>query len=118
MLHVQCSGTAAVVASETFPNIRGVGSASLQQELSMRLRPLLVFTAMFSVTQVVIAQSKPAADSQRVGGSLRVLEIIQGFQMASSPELASAINALLSDDATHMHMGPRRALAAGDSARA
>jgi hypothetical protein len=47
-------------------------------------------------------------DSVRVGGSLRMLEMIQGFQMASSPELASAINALLSDDATHMRMAPTR----------
>jgi hypothetical protein len=84
----------------------------------MRLRPLIVLAAMLSAAQVAGAQSKPPADSQRVGGSLRMLEIIQGFQMASSPELASAINALLSDDATHMRMGPRRPLTVGDSARA
>src|SRR4051812_11342372 len=64
------------------------------------------------------AQSKPPSDSQRVGGSLRMLEMIQGFQMASSPELASAINALLSDDATHMRMAPARPATAADSVRA
>jgi hypothetical protein len=47
-----------------------------------------------------------------------MLEMIQGFQMASSPELASAINALLSDDATHMRMAPTRPATAADSGRA
>ena len=44
--------------------------------------------------------------------------MIQGFQMASSPELASAINALLSDDATHMRMAPTRPATTADSGRA
>lgn len=64
------------------------------------------------------AQSRAPADSQRVGGGVRVLQLVQGFQMASSPELASAINALLLDDGAHMRMAPKRDLAAGDSARA
>jgi hypothetical protein len=47
-----------------------------------------------------------------------MLQILQGFQMASSPELASAINALLLDDGAHMRMAPTRKLAPGDSERA
>jgi hypothetical protein len=64
------------------------------------------------------AQARPPADSQRVGGSVRVLEILQGFQMASTPELASAINALLTDDAKHMRMAPTRPATPADSVRA
>jgi hypothetical protein len=65
------------------------------------------------------AQTRPPADSTRaVPGGVRMLQILQGFQMASSPELASAINALLQDDGAHMRMAPKRQLAAGDSARA
>jgi hypothetical protein len=64
------------------------------------------------------AQTQPPPDSQRVARNVRMLQLIQGFQMASSPELGEAVNSLLKDDATHMHMGPRRPLAPGDSARA
>jgi hypothetical protein len=67
---------------------------------------------------VLTAQARPLPDSQRVGRSLRALEFIQSFQMANSPELSSAINALLTDDGAHMHMAPRRPVAPGDSARA
>jgi len=65
------------------------------------------------------AQNRPPADSQpRNNRAFRALEIIQGFQMASTPELASAVNALLTDDNTHMRMAPRKAASAADSARA
>jgi hypothetical protein len=54
-----------------------------------------------------------------MAGGLRLLQIMQTFQMANSPELASAINALLMDEgATHMHMAPHRDVAPADSARA
>jgi len=83
----------------------------------MRLYGVLTIGALVASSGVVRAQSRPPADSQRAGG-MRVLQVLQGFQMASSPELASAINALLMDDGAHMRMAPKRALADGDSARA
>jgi len=64
------------------------------------------------------AQTRPPADSQRVGNGMRVLQLLQGFQIASSPELAAAINGLLMDDGAHMRMAPKRELAPGDSTRA
>jgi len=81
----------------------------------MRLRS---FLALMIVPSVIDAQARPSPDSQRVSRSLRALELIQGFQMASSPELASAINALLGDDGAHMRMAPTRAATAADSTRA
>lgn len=75
--------------------------------------------ALLSCSSVsLVAQNRPPADSQRQGRSIRALEIIQGFQMASSPELASAVNALLTDDNAHMRMAPRKTATAADSARA
>ena len=47
-----------------------------------------------------------------------MLQLMQGFQMANTPELASAVNALLTDDGAHMRMAPRRPATAADSARA
>jgi hypothetical protein len=63
------------------------------------------------------AQAAPP-DSQRTNFAIRVLQLVQGFQMASSPELSAAVNALLQDDGIHMHMLPKRDVAPGDSARA
>jgi hypothetical protein len=83
----------------------------------MRLYGILAIGVLVVGPSGVRAQARPPADSQRAGG-MRVLQVLQGFQMASSPELASAINALLLDDGAHMRMAPKRALAAGDSARA
>jgi len=83
----------------------------------MPLRTLLALTLTTAALRAG-AQAKLPSDPQRVSGSLRMLEMIQGFQMASSPELASAINALLSDDATHMRMAPTRPATAADSVRA
>jgi hypothetical protein len=83
-----------------------------------RLNRILA-VATLAVPYAAGAQARPPADSQRAGQrGVRVLQILQGYQMASSPELASAINALLQDDGAHMHMAPRREPAAGDSARA
>ena len=82
--------------------------------------PRRVFAALaLACCSLPLAAQNPApADSQRTGRSLRALEIIQGFQMASTPELASAVNALLTDDNTHMRMAPRKTATAADSARA
>src|SRR4051794_40799445 len=81
-------------------------------------RVITAFALLSCYSLSLGAQSRPPADSQRTGRSIRALEIIQGFQMASTPELASAVNALLSDDATHMRMAPRKTATAADSARA
>ncbi len=82
----------------------------------MRRRIAIVFATLVCGSLSAAAQTRP--DSVRTGGSIRALQIIQGFQMASSPELASAINALLSDDATHMRMAPRKPATTADTARA
>jgi hypothetical protein len=81
-------------------------------------RVISAFTLLSCCSLSIAAQNRPPSDSQRTGRSIRALEIIQGFQMASTPELASAVNALLSDDATHMRMAPRKTATAADSARA
>src|SRR5437868_12321603 len=82
----------------------------------MRRSIAIVVATLALHSQHSAAQTRP--DSARTGGSIRALQIIQGFQMASSPELASAVNALLSDDATHMRMAPRKTATAADSTRA
>jgi len=81
-------------------------------------RTVLAAVLLSAVSAGTEAQTRPPADSQRAGRGLRVLQLLQGFQIASSPELAAAINGLLLDDGAHMRMAPKRELAAGDSARA
>jgi hypothetical protein len=84
----------------------------------IRLQRILTIVVLVVPPTGARAQARPPADSQRIGGSMRVLQLLQGFQMATSPELASAINALLMDDGAHMRMASRREVAPGDSARA
>ena len=72
---------------------------------------------VFWSSAVAVGQAAPP-DSQRANFAIRVLQLVQGFQMASSPELSAAVNALLQDDGMHMHMLPKRDVAPGDSARA
>lgn len=87
----------------------------------MRICRIFFFTALIAAPVLLPAQRQPmaSADSQRfTRGGLRVMQLIQGMDLGSSPELASAVNALLADDGAHMHMAPARPLAAGDSARA
>ena len=85
----------------------------------MSRRVIAAFALVSSCSLPLFAQNRPPADSQRSNrGPARALEIIQGFQMASTPELASAVNALLTDDNTHMRMAPRKTATAADSARA
>lgn len=84
----------------------------------LRLHRILSFALLVALPSSLLAQARPPADSQRTARGVRMLQLLQGFQIASSPELASAINALLLDDGAHMHMAPKRELAPGDSARA
>src|SRR5947208_1722644 len=50
--------------------------------------------------------------------SMRVLQLLQGFQMATTPEVAGALNALLTDTSAHMRMAPAKVATAADTARA
>ena len=84
----------------------------------MRKVGTLIVCVLVVAPLVATAQAPVRPDSQRVARNVRMLQLIQGFQMANSPELGAAVNSLLTDDAIHMHMGPRRPLAPGDSARA
>ena len=82
-------------------------------------RAIVAFAVLSCCSLSVVAQDRPPTDSQaRNNRTFRALEIIQGFQMVSTPELASAVNALLTDDNTHMRMAPRKTASAADSARA
>src|SRR6266581_3162918 len=74
-----------------------------------------IFAAPACAPPMLPAQTR---DSVRAAGSARLLLLIQGFQMASTPELASAVNELLSDTSAHMQIAPRRVATAPDSARA
>ena len=62
-------------------------------------------TLAFVPVGLGVAQATPP-DSQRANFAIRVLQLVQGFQMASTPELSAAVNALLQDDGIHMHMLP------------
>lgn len=82
-------------------------------------RAMILAAAMVAALSLkASAQARQPVDSQHARGGMRVLQLLQGFQMASSPELAAAINGLLLDDGAHMRMAPKRELAPGDSARA
>jgi hypothetical protein len=83
----------------------------------MRNSCRLVLALMLLPVGLLSGQAAPP-DSQRVGFALRVMQLVQGFEMASTPELAAAVNSLLQDDGIHMHMLPKREVAPGDSARA
>ena len=77
-----------------------------------------ILSYLLAVVPFAAQAQAPRSDSMRVARNARMLQLMQAFQMASSPELGEAVNSLLRDDAIHMRMGPRRPLAAGDSARA
>jgi hypothetical protein len=73
---------------------------------------------MLLLPSIAAAQARPPVDSQRTPSGVRMLQMLQGFQLAASPELAPAINSLLQDDGAHMRMAPGRRVAPGDSAHA
>jgi hypothetical protein len=50
--------------------------------------------------------------------SIQLLSLLQSLQVANAPELAPAINGLLSDTTSHMRMAERRSATAADSTRA
>jgi hypothetical protein len=63
------------------------------------------------------AQQPTAPDPQRPSG-IRVLSLLQDLQIINAPQLAPAINGLLSDTTSHMRMAGRRLATPADSARA
>jgi hypothetical protein len=62
--------------------------------------------------------SGSAPGSAPRGMGLRVIEVLQSLQLGQSPELAAAINGMLTDTSAHVRMAPARVAAAADSARA
>ncbi|MDQ6830526.1 MAG: hypothetical protein M3081_16835 [Gemmatimonadota bacterium] len=65
------------------------------------------------VVGVASTQTPPARPS-----GIRALDAIQSLSIPDSPELAAAINDLLSDTSSHMRMAPHKQATADDSARA
>ena len=88
----------------------------------MRSFSRLARAATLAVTVALPSFAGAQTDSARADASramnLRLLGLMQSLQLASSPELASAINGLLSDTSAHMRMAPARPATAADSARA
>ncbi|MEO7085247.1 MAG: hypothetical protein ABI442_00410 [Gemmatimonadaceae bacterium] len=78
--------------------------------------PAVTFMVPGPSAAAQVAAARP--DTQRAPGAMRALQLLQGFQMASSPELSSAINALLEDNGAHMRMAAKRPGTAADTARA
>src|SRR6266567_7546099 len=83
----------------------------------MRFVRVLLAVAI-AIWPVAVRGQGSATDSVRAQRGGRLLLLIQGMQMASSPELPAAVNELLSDTSAHMRMAPRRTATAADSARA
>jgi hypothetical protein len=69
-----------------------------------------------SVTSTAAQQSTPRDVPHPAG--LRALSLLQDLQIINAPQLAPAINGLLSDTTSHMRMAEHRVASAADSARA
>jgi len=81
------------------------------------LREIREIRSYFSVVplfMLLIASAVTAQPRRPIRGS----EPPRGFEIANSPELAEAINALLTDDGAHMRMAPRRPVTPADQFRA
>jgi hypothetical protein len=72
-----------------------------------------------------IALSSPRMSAQQATppepirpSGMRALSLLQDLQIINAPQLAPAINGLLSDTTSHMRMAERRIASAADSARA
>jgi hypothetical protein len=78
---------------------------------------VITAVALAAPARLAAQGDAPPPDAQR-GMGLRVITLLQTMQLASTPELAAAINGLLSDTSAHMRMAPARAATAADSARA
>jgi hypothetical protein len=78
---------------------------------------LAVAPSLAAAQDAAPPDAAPPASSAR-GMGLRVIEVLQSLQLGNSPELAAAINGLLTDTSAHVRMAPARAATAADSARA
>ena len=76
---------------------------------------LLVCFAMIAGTAKAQVQAPPAAAR---APAIRALSLLQDLQVINAPELAPAINGLLSDTTSHMRMAERRVATPADSLRA
>ena len=74
-------------------------------------------SAMVLSSTHVSAQQVTQPESTRPSG-IRALSLLQDLQIINAPQLAPAINGLLSDTTSHMRMAERRVATAADSARA
>jgi hypothetical protein len=85
--------------------------------MSFRHLAAALVAALFAAPLAAQDAAPPAAPR---GMGLRVIEILQSLQLGSSPELATAINAMLTDTSAHVRMAPApaRGATAADSARA
>ncbi|CAN5783056.1 hypothetical protein BH11GEM1_BH11GEM1_11520 [soil metagenome] len=61
---------------------------------------------------------QPARPSPAAPPAIRALSLLQDLQVINAPELAPAINGLLSDTTSHMRMAERRTATPADSLRA
>jgi hypothetical protein len=82
-----------------------------------RARTLLA-AALLTAAPLGAQQSPASAAADSTRRQLPMLGVLQGMQVVNVPELAAAVNALLSDTSAHVRMAPRRAATAADSARA
>jgi hypothetical protein len=102
--------------------VRRATRALLAPSLAALLAALLgaLLGAPVGAQQSPANPAAAAADSTR--RQLPMLGVLQGLQVVNVPELAAAVNALLSDTSSdtsaHMRAAPRRAATAADSARA
>ncbi|MEP6690887.1 MAG: hypothetical protein ABJD07_07010 [Gemmatimonadaceae bacterium] len=82
-----------------------------------RAFPCVVVLSCLVVAATRAHAQSPAPPQPRFSRQ-QILELLQGAQVADSPELGEAINELLSDTSVHMRMAPERVATAADSARA
>ena len=84
-----------------------------------RLVPLCrAALAYVAVASAPAAAQQPTPASPPRPPSIQLLILLQSLQVANAPELAPAINGLLSDTTSHMRMAERRTATMSDSARA
>ncbi|AHG88355.1 hypothetical protein J421_0818 [Gemmatirosa kalamazoonensis] len=80
-----------------------------------------LFAAVCLAALATPAAARAQRDSATIEASramnLRLIGLMQSLQIAGSPELAAAINGLLSDTSAHMRMAPSRPATPADSAR-
>ena len=83
----------------------------------IRLTIASVLTALALGATAATAQQPTQADAPRPS-AIRALSLLQDLQIINAPQLAPAINGLLSDTTSHMRMAERRTATTADSARA